>query len=78
MRFIPLPFILLSADPERLLLNGHRLELGDEKEPGNPAEDSRLFFFFPVSLLTAREDRWEYRNQVKDTFPPPQPAAAGG
>lgn len=48
MRFIPLPFILLSADPERLLLNGHRLELGDEKEPGNPAEDSRLFFFLSV------------------------------
>lgn len=77
--FHPFPFILLSADPERLLLNGHRLELGaddDKKEAGNPVEDSSLFFAF--SLLTAREDRWEYKNRVKDTFPPPQPAAAGG
>lgn len=43
-----LSLFLLSADPERLVLNGHRLKLGaadDKKEPGNPAEDSRLFAF---------------------------------
>lgn len=79
------PFILLSADPERLSLNGHQLELGvDDSEKGARKIQQRIlrlffFFFFPsFSLLTAREDRWEYKKRVKDTFPPPQPAAAGG
>lgn len=49
------PFILLSADPERLSLNGHQLELGvDDSEKGARKIQQRILrlFLFFFSLLS--------------------------
>lgn len=71
----------LSTDPEWLLLNGLWSELRADplrstmsrwQQAGlNP---ERIPLLCAKSLQTVYKDYWEYKNQVKDTFTPPQPA----